>query len=132
MLAVVALAACGGEPAFEERAVGEVQRALESAGLTLCGVEQAPADELAANATAQTTFSVGLDCDDVAVVQVVAWPDRGARDEAIRRFEAQSRPSSQSHGLQLAFGQFTIDVSGARDEQASDRAVEALTELGAG
>lgn len=138
-LVLLVAAGCGGEPAFEERGVDEVERALESAGLTICGVETTPDDDLVENALGQTAFVVfaggcgyGDAADDFALVDVIAWPDQGARDEAIRRFEAQSRPSSQSHGVQLAYGQFTIDVSGSRDEDVSDRAVDALVELGAG
>lgn len=139
-LILLVAAGCGGEPAYEDRRLGEIERALKGAGLTICGVDMTSQDDLVENAASQTTFFVyagpclygdGADDEDV-IVTVIAWPDQGARDEAIRRFEAQSRPSSQSHGVQLAYGQFTIDVSGSRDEQASDRAVDALVQLGAG
>lgn len=130
--AALGLAACGGEPAFEKRSFDDIGRALEGAGLELC--DTTTPDTLVENATAERSFDVALDCadrDQVTSVDVIAWPDQGARDEAIRRFEAQSRPSSQNHGVQLAYGQFTIDVSGTRDEDVTSRVVDAMNTLGA-
>lgn len=134
-MTALALAACGGEPAFAERSADEIQQALEGAGLAVCSAATLPADERVENAVEQRVLTVALACgdnDEDAVVDVVAWPDESARDEAIRRFEAASRPSSQNAGVQLAFGQFTIDVTGSRDEDVTERVLEALDELGAG
>lgn len=133
--AALVLAACGGEPTFEERSADEIRQALEGAGLVVCRTRTVPEEDLIENAVAERVLTVAFACGDDrkdAVVNVVAWPDQAARDEAIRRYEAASRPSSQNAGVQLAFGQFTIDVTGSRDEDVTDRVLQALTELGAG
>jgi hypothetical protein len=132
--ALAVLGACGGEPAFETRSANEIQQALEQAGLAVCSATTVPADELPENTVEQRVLTVAFECGNEgedAIVSVVAWPDRNARDEAIRRYEAASRPSSQNAGVQLAFGQFTIDVGGSRDEDVTDRVLEALDGLGA-
>ncbi|HVY63008.1 MAG TPA: hypothetical protein VHF22_15225 [Planctomycetota bacterium] len=133
--AVLWLAGCGGEPTFAERSAGEVRQALEQAGLEVCAERAVPAEDVVENAVGELAFVVAFRCDgdedERAVVNLVAWPDQDARDEAIRRFEAASRPSSQNAGVQLAFGQFTIDVAGSRDEDVTGRALEALAGLGA-
>jgi hypothetical protein len=135
LTAVVFLTACGGEPAFTERSADEVRQALEQAGLEVCTEREVPAGDVVENAAGELAFVVAFRCDgdedERAVVNLVAWPDQDARDEAIRRYEAASRPSSQNAGVQLAFGQFTIDVTGSRDEDVTRRALEALDGLGA-
>lgn len=131
----IVLGACGGEPAFETRSADEIQQALERAGLAVCSATTIPEDERPENTVDQRVLAVAFECGDEtegAIVNVVAWPDQDARDEAIRRYEAASRPSSQNAGVQLAFGQFTIDVAGSRDEDVTGRVLEALDELGAG
>jgi hypothetical protein len=133
--ALLALTGCGGEPAFTEHSAGEVRQALEGAGLEVCDELTTPAGDVVENAVAERAYVVAFRCagdeDERAVVNLVAWPDQDARDEAIRRYEAASRPSSQNAGVQLAFGQFTIDVTGSRDEDVTDRVLEALDRLGA-
>lgn len=134
MVTAIALtaAACGGEPAFKQGSFDDVEQALTRTGLDICATTTP--DRLVENATEERSFDVAIACadeDQVTSVDVIAWPDQGARDEAIRRFEAQSRPSSQNHGLQLAYGPFTIDVSGTRDEDVTARIVDAMNDLGA-
>jgi hypothetical protein len=127
----IALAGCGGGK-LERKQVADVKSALRSAGLEIC--ETGAPDEPPETAEDEQSIAVAVSCsddEDEATVVLIAWPDRGARDAALRRFDVQSRPSAQNHGNTWAYGQFTIHVSGERNEDAVDRVVDAMDALGA-
>jgi hypothetical protein len=136
LVGLVVLAAvvsgCGDTESPERREVGEVESALQAAGLRICGTPSAA--EPPENADLERAFVVALDCgdeDDQAVVAVTAWPDDGARDAALRRFEVYSHPTTRSHGTTFALGQFTVSVSGERDDAVVGRVADAMDDLGA-
>lgn len=125
------LAACGGGK-LERKRLSDIEAALRNAGLEIC--ETAVPDEPVENAEDEQLISVAVSCDDDqsrATVVVLGWPDATARDAALRRFDVQSRPSAQNHGITWAYGQFTINVSGERDEGVVDRVVAAMDAIGA-
>jgi hypothetical protein len=128
--ASLSVAACGGGK-LEHRQFADIKAALRVAGLEICGTALPDEPE---NADDERLIAVALSCgdpDDEATVAVIAWPDRGGRDAALRRFDVQSRPSAQNHGNTWAYGQFTINVSGERNEGAVARVVDAMDALGA-
>lgn len=123
-------AGCGGERS-EPAELAEIPPALEAAGLELC--ETLEADAAGANALDRRAFVVGRSCDegDLAVVEVVAWPDEAARDRALRQFEVQTRPSSRFHGVTWELGLLTVHVEGERDDAVVERVADAMDRLGA-
>jgi hypothetical protein len=126
----MALAACGGGK-LEQRQFADIEAALRAAGLEICETAQ---PEEPATAEDEQVIAVASSCaegKDEATMVVIAWPDREARDAALRRFDVQSRPSAQNHGNTWAYGQFTIHVSGERDEDAVALVVDAMDALGA-
>jgi hypothetical protein len=133
-LAVLAAlgSACGETKSPDRRAVGDVESALRDAGLQICGTPDT--GDPPEDADSEHAFVVAVECgdeDDRAVVTVIAWPDDEARDAALRRFEVYSRPTTRSHGTTFALGQFTIGVSGERDDAVVERVADAIDGLGA-
>jgi hypothetical protein len=130
--AVLALAACGATESPEPREVGEVESALRDAGLRIC--TSPDAGDPPEGAEAEEAFTVGITCgddDDLATVSLIAWPDSEARDNALRRFEVRTRPPTRNHGITWALGQFTVSVSGERDDAVVERVADAMDRLGA-
>jgi hypothetical protein len=130
--AVLALSACGATESPERRDIGEVESALRASGLEICDTPSA--GEPPENADDEQAFTVAIACrdeDDEAVVSVIAWPDGEARDNALRRFEVQTHPTTRSHGITWALGQFTVSVSGERDDAVVERVADAMDSLGA-
>lgn len=129
---VLVAAACGGDEQAERRDLSEIESALTGEGLAVCArIEPDPVTEEAED---ELVLTVAISCgedDDQADVAVVEWPDEAARDAALRRFEVQSRPSSANHGTTWALGQFTVQVSGERDDAVVERVAGAMTQLGA-
>jgi hypothetical protein len=102
------------------------------AGLQIC--ETLESTRTPASAERERAYTVALSCeedDDLAVVEVIAWPHGGARDAALRRDEAQSRPQARNHGTTWALGQLTISVAGEFDDDVAERVAEAMDGLGA-
>lgn len=130
--AVLALSACGATESPDRRDVREVESALRGAGLEICS---APSPgEPPENADDERAFTVAIACgdeDDQAVVSMIAWPDSEARDAALRRFEVPIHPTTRSQGVTWALGQFTVSVSGQRDDAVVDRVADAMDRLGA-
>ena len=125
------LTACGGGR-LEQKEFADIESALRGAGLQIC--DTAVPDDPAGNAKDEQLIAVAVACGDdadEATVVVIAWPDAAARDAALRRFDVQSRPSAQNHGNTWAYGEFTISVSGERDEGAVARVIDAMDALGA-
>jgi hypothetical protein len=130
--AVLALAACGATESPEPRDVGEVESALQDAGLRIC--TSPDAGDPPEGAGAEEAFTVGISCgehDDAATVSIIAWPDSEARDNALRRFEVRTRPPTRNHGITWALGRFTVSVSGERDDAVVERVADAMERLGA-
>jgi hypothetical protein len=129
---VLALSACGATESPERREVGEVESALRAAGLQICA---APAPgEPPADADGEEAFDVAIACgdeDDHAVVSLIEWPDSEARDNALRRFEVATHPTTRSHGITWALGRYTVSVSGQRDDAVVERVADAMDGLGA-
>lgn len=130
--AALVLSACGATESPERRNVGEVESALRGSGLRICS---APAPgEPPANADDEQAFTVAIACgdeDEEAVVSLIAWPDSEARDAALRRFEVPTHPTTRSHGTTWALGQFTVSVSGEREDAVVERVADAMRNLGA-
>ncbi len=129
--AALALAGCGGG-ALAREPFSSVTSALERAGLEICRV-QSPAS-VVETASSERLVEVGESCPNPGnetTVLVIAWPDASARDAALRRFDVQSRPSAQNHGNTWSYAQYTISVSGERDEDVVARVVDAMHALGA-
>ena len=123
--------ACGGGEKGPSSSPADVESALRGEGLKVCAESGLWAPE---EAVAGATFTVAIACgedDDQAVVEVIEWPDEGARDAALRRFEGQSRPSSANHGTTWALGFLTVHVEGERDDAVVERVADAMDELGA-
>jgi hypothetical protein len=131
--ASLVLAACGGGAPVEQRDFSEIEQALENAGLQICeSVEPStPIEETEGERLIEVALACGVE-DDATVVAVIAWPDESARDNALRRFEVQTRPPSRNHGITWALGPFTVHVSGERDDDVVERVAEAMDQLGAG
>lgn len=130
--AALALSACGATESPERRNVGEVESALRGSGLQICSAPTA--GEPPANADDERAFTVAIACgdeDDQAVVSMIAWPDSAARDAALRRFEVPTHPTTRSQGVTWALGQFTVSVSGQRDDAVVERVADAMRNLGA-
>ncbi len=130
---VLLMVACGGEEPFEQRGLSEIETALEGAGLEICETVESPG-EVTENAVDEQVLVVALSCgedDDQAVVELIAWPDEAARDAALGRYEVQTRPYVRNHGVTWALGQFTVDVSGERDDDVVERVAAAMYGLGA-
>lgn len=130
--AALALSACGATDSPERRNVGEVESALRGAGLQIC--DAPAAGQPPANADDERALTVATECgdeDDQAVVTLIAWPDSEARDNALRRFEVAAHPTTRSHGITWALGQYTISVSGERDDAVVERVADAMDRLGA-
>jgi hypothetical protein len=122
--------ACANEDATAYEP-GDVELALREQGLAICGASELDPPE---PAEAQAAFTVALSCeedDDLAVVEVVEWPDNDARDAALRQFDVQSRPSSANHGVTWELGPLTVHVEGERDDAVVERVAAAMTSLGA-
>jgi hypothetical protein len=123
--------ACGGGEDGPLASPADVGRALRGEGLEICAESGIFAPK---EAVAGAAFTVAVACgedDDQAVVEVVEWPDEAARDAALRRFEAQSRPSSANHGTTWALGRLTVHVEGERDDEVVERVADAMRQLGA-
>jgi hypothetical protein len=130
--AALALSACGATESPERRNVGEVESALRGSGLQICSAPTA--GKPPANADDERAFTVAIACgdaDDQAVVSMIAWPDSAARDAALRRFEVPTHPTTRSQGITWALGQFTVSVSGQRDDAVVERVADAMSNLGA-
>lgn len=133
VLVVIALVAgaCGGGEDRPLASSADVGSALRGEGLEICAESGLWAPK---EAVAGAAFTVALACgedDDQAVVEVIEWPDEPARDAALRRFEAQSRPSSANHGTTWALGPLTVHVEGERDDAVVERVADAMDQLGA-
>ena len=129
---VLALAACGATDSPERREVGQVQSALRAAGLEICASPSA--GDPPEGADDEDAFTVAIACgdeDDRATVSVIAWPDSEARDNALRRFDVRTRPTTRNHGITWALGRFTVSVSGERDDAVVERVADAMDSLGA-
>jgi hypothetical protein len=123
--------ACGGGEDGHLSSPADVGSALRAEGLEICAESGLFAPK---EAVAGAAFTVAIACgedDDQAVVEVVEWPDEAARDAALRRFEAQSRPSSANHGTTWALGRLTVHLEGERDDEVAERVADAMRELGA-
>jgi hypothetical protein len=132
LVVIAAIAgACGGGEEGPLSSPADVRDALGGEGLEICeeGGLYAPKE-----AVAGAAFTVAIACgedDDQAEVAVIEWPDTGARDAALRRFEVQSRPSSANHGTTWALGHLTVHVEGERDDDVVERVASAMDRLGA-
>jgi hypothetical protein len=123
---------CGAAESPEPREVGEVEAALRDTGLRICSSPET--GDPPEGADAEEAFTVGISCgdgDDSATVSMIAWPDSEARDNALRRFEVATRPPTRNHGITWALGQFTVSVSGERDDAVVERVAAAMDRLGA-
>jgi hypothetical protein len=130
--AVLALLACGATESPERRDVEQVESALRTVGLQICTAPEP--GEPPEGAEREEGFTVAIACgdaDDEAAISVVAWPDSEARDNALRRFEVPTRPTTRNHGITWALGQFTVSVSGERDDAVVERVADAMDRLGA-
>jgi hypothetical protein len=130
--AALALSSCGATESPQRRTVGDVESALRGSGLEICSAPSA--GEPPSNAEDERAFTVAIACgdeDDEAVVSVIAWPDSEARDAALRRFEVPTRPTTRSQGVTWALGQFTVSVTGQRDDAVVERVADAMDGLGA-
>jgi hypothetical protein len=131
LVAAVSAGACGGGEEGPLASPADVESALRGEDLELCAESGLWAPK---EAVAGAAFTVALACgeeDDQAVVEIVEWPDEAARDAALRRFEAQSRPSSRNHGTTWALGRLTVHVEGERDDEVVERVADAMDRLGA-
>ncbi len=132
LAAVLSIAACGAAESPERREVGQVQSALRAAGLEICATPAA--GDPPEGADDEDAFTVAITCaeeDNRAAVSVIAWPDAEARDNALRRFEVRTRPTTRNHGITWALGRFTVSVSGERDDAVVERVADAMDRLGA-
>ena len=64
-------------------------------------------------------------------MSAIAWPEQPGPDNALRRFEVPTHPTTRSHGITWALGQYTVSVSGQRDDAVVERVADAMDSLGA-
>lgn len=132
IVAVLALSGCGATESPDRREIGELESALRAAGLRICAAPEV--GDPPEGADDEQALSVAIDCgdeDDQAAVSVIAWPDSEAGNNALRRFEVPTHPTTRSHGITWALGQYTVSVSGQRDDAVVERVADAMDSLGA-
>ncbi len=130
MIAAVGVVACGpGHDDFDRHTIGELTTAIERGRLEVCSTSTNTAG-FANQATSTRILFVAVDCHDEVVTLIVdRFANRGDRDAAARNFESQQRPHAD--GVVWTWGQFTIEVVGARDDAVMGRLGPILDRIGA-
>ena len=100
---------------------------MRAEGLRICErIEPAPSETVADELVFTVATACGED-DDQADPAVIEWSDETARDAALRRFDVHARPEPRD---KWALGQFTVHVSGERDDSVVERVASAMARLG--
>lgn len=114
---------------FRPGPIDAVDAVVEAAGLEVCSVTDEP-DPRANQAIASRTYSVAVSCPAPgALVVVDQFADVSHRDATARDLTARTRP--RGSGVVYTFGDLTVLVEGAGEDEVQDRLDAALREAGA-
>jgi hypothetical protein len=121
---------------FGPGALAAVERAVDAAGLQVCGTVDDPdgtvddPDGTAATGAGGRAYEVAVSCPgDTATVVVDRFGSAAARDAAARRFESLVRP--RGSGVVLTLADATVFLQGSGDGEAGRRLRAALRAEGA-
>ncbi len=114
---------------FGPGALAAVERAVDAAGLQVCGTVDDP-DGPAATGAGGRAYEVAVSCPgDTATVVVDRFGSAAARDAAARRFESLVRP--RGSGVVLTLADATVFLQGSGDGESGRRLRAALRAEGA-
>jgi hypothetical protein len=119
----------GDRAAFGPGSADAVERAVDAAGLQVCGITGAP-HGLAPASVGSSAYEVASSCPgDPMTVVVDRFGSAADRDAAARRFESQTRP--RSSGAVFTLADATVLLQGSGDGDVRRRLGEALRDQGA-